>query len=105
MNKKEKNILLQNLIDHSGAETDYHKLVEDMCDVSVNYGDYMTTHPINCDKELERVATADYELCIALLTMLLREDHFCGGTFIRRYKNGQVQKILRRMLYLLNNEY
>ena len=36
----------------------------------------MITEPIDCNEELKRVPGADYELCTALLTMLLREDHF-----------------------------
>lgn len=32
----------------------------------------MTTSPINCDEGLKRMPIADYELCIALLTMILR---------------------------------
>ena len=31
---------------------------------------------INTDEELKRLPSADYDLCCALITMLLREDHF-----------------------------
>ena len=44
-------------------------------------GDDMITEPINCSEELKRVFNADYDLCAALLTMVLREDHFSCGSF------------------------
>lgn len=69
-----------------------------------NYGDYMITEPIDCDEELERIPRADYELCTALLTMLLREDHFFNGSFERRFSEGQVIPVLVRMKDVLKNE-
>lgn len=63
---------------------------------------YMTTEPINCNEELQRVANADYELCTALLTAILREDHFSNGSFERRQRAGQVDEILKRMVAELN---
>ena len=66
-----------------------------------NYGDYMIAEPIDCQEELKRLPEADYDLCCALLTMLLREDHFCNGSFERRYNAGEVKLILDRMLALL----
>lgn len=101
MRNKEKIILIQNVIDNPGSEAIYYKLLEDMDDLKTNYSEYLTTEPICCDEELERLPTADYELCTALLTMVLREDHFCNGSFIRRYEAGQVKMILDRMLELL----
>ncbi len=67
-----------------------------------NYADYMTTEPINCNEELQRVANADYELCTALLTAILREDHFSNGSFEHRQRAGQVDEILKRMVTELN---
>ena len=63
----------------------------------------MTTSPIDCDKELERLSNADYDLCTALLTMLLREDHFANGSFIERYESGSVNAILNKMIDLLKS--
>ena len=54
----------------------YADLLKIMVDLKNNYGDYMIAEPIDCDEELERIPKVDYELCTALLTMLLREDHF-----------------------------
>lgn len=71
-------------------------------DLKHNYSIYMTTEPINCDRELQRLDTADYDLCCALLTMLLREDHFCNGSFIQRQRKGQVNAIVERIIRLLS---
>ena len=51
----------------------------------------MITEPIDCNEELRRVSGADYELCTALLTMLLREDYFSNGSFYRygRWNTGE----------------
>ena len=76
----------------------YIKLLEDLGYLKTNYGDYMITEPIDCNEELKRVSGADYELCTALLTMLLREDHFSSGSFERRFADGQVLPVLVRMI-------
>ena len=68
-----------------------------------NYGTYMTTHPINCDVELQRLQTADYDLCCALLTMLFREDHFCNGTFTERLRNGDIQRVVDKIISILES--
>ena len=80
----------------------YYELLEKAELIKYNYNDFMTTAPVNCDEELKRVGTADFDLCCALLTMLLREDHFSGyGCFDKRYNDGDVQKIIDRMIFLL----
>ena len=81
----------------------YYDLLEKLGDTKYNYWDYMTTEPINCDVELTRLDTANYELCTALLTMLLREDHFCNGMFEERQKRGDIQAVLRRMIVSLKD--
>lgn len=79
--------------------TPYIKLLEDLKVDNIDYDKYMTTSPIDCNEELKRVEKADFNLCVALLTMLLREDHFVGcGCFEKRLKNGDVRRILERML-------
>ena len=45
--------------------------------------------------------TIGHDLCSALLTMLLREDHFCNGAFDQRVESGQVERIVQRMIKLL----
>lgn len=66
--------------------------------------EYLTTSPINCDLELERLDNADFDLCAALLTMLLREDHFCEGMLGKRMAAGQIEPIILRMIALLQEE-
>ena len=83
----------------------YYELLETMDSTKYGYGDFMTTEPINCDEELKRTATADWDLCCALLTMLLREDHFAQyGCFENRYKKGDVQRIIDRMIVVLEEK-
>ncbi len=72
--------------------------------LKTNYCDYMTTAPVNCDEELLRLDGADYDLCCALLTMLLREDYFNCGSFGRRQRLGQVQPIVERIIKCLENK-
>lgn len=43
MTNKEKIDRMQSLIDHSGRESLYYKLLEDMGDLKGDYGAYMTT--------------------------------------------------------------
>ena len=79
----------------------YYEALENIGDMKYNYGDYMITEPIDCREELKRVPEADNDLCCSLLTMLLREDHFCNGSFERRHRAGEVKPILDRMIALL----
>ena len=88
MKNTEKRNLLQALkASDSFSESRYYEVLEKIGDMKYNYGDYMITEPIDCNKELERLPEADYDLCCALLTMLLRA--------------GEVQPILDRMITLL----
>ena len=79
----------------------YAELLLSMGDMKLNYRDYMITEPINCSEELKRVFNADYDLCAALLTMILREDHFSSVSFNQRFAAGQVLPILNRMRDML----
>ena len=103
MNKYDKVNAIKELIDAPNTAEKYYELLENMGDLKTDYHTYATTEPINCDKELERVPNADYELCTALLTMILREDHFSNGSFERRQRIGQVTTILNRMIETLSN--
>ena len=103
MTNAEKILAIQYVIDHPNTEEQYYDLLERMGDLKSSYYDYMSTAPINCDVELKRLPEADYDLCAALLTMLLREDHFSNGALCERYKAGQVDAILRRMIFGLKS--
>ena len=104
MTNDEKILAIQAAIDHPDTEELHYGLLERMGDLKTNYYDYMTTEPINCDVELRRLPDANYDLCTALLTMLLREDHFSNGTLCVRYEAGQVDAILSRMIELLKGK-
>lgn len=83
----------------------YYELFEKSELIKYDYNDFMTTAPINCDEELKRIDTADFDLCCALMTMLFREDHFSGyGCFDNRYNNGDVQKIIGRLIIVLQEK-
>ena len=102
MTNTEKRKVLQNLMNTDTCSvSSYYEALENIEDMKYNYGDYMITEPIDCQEELKRLPEADYDLCCALLTMLLREDHFCNGSFERWYNAGEVKLILDRMLALL----
>ena len=60
MTNQEKIQAIQAVIDHPERERTYYSLLEDMGDLKDNYADYMTTEPIKCNEELQRVKNADY---------------------------------------------
>ena len=98
MTKSEKLRKIQEILELKNPQENlYADLLKTIGDLKTNYGDYMITEPIDCNEELKRVPGADYELCTALLTMLLREDHFSNGSFDRRFADGQVLPVLVRM--------
>lgn len=58
----------------------YVNLLCTMGDLKNNYMDYMITEPLDYKEELKRVPEADYVLCTALLSMLLRETNITDNT-------------------------
>ena len=78
-----------------------YDVLEECGDLKFNYHEFASTHPIDCRQELLRLPAADYDTCSALLTMLLREDHFSNGSFERRQRAGEVKPIIDRMIALL----
>ena len=78
-------------------ESVYYKMMEKAGWLEHRYYDFMTTAPIDVTEELKRLPTADFHLCCALMTMLLREDHFSNGSFEYRIADGSVDRILSRM--------
>lgn len=105
MTNKEKIELLKTKPPKPCCLADYYQnLLEQIGAIKLHYYDYMITEHINVDEELKRVETADLDLCGALLTLLLREDHFAQyGCFERRCEKGDVQKIVDRMIYVLED--
>lgn len=102
MTKMEKIKKIESVLHRNNLQQDlYVELLEAMGDLKRKYGDYMITEPINCDEELGRVQDADYELCTALLTMVLKEESLSEGAFERRFSEGQVRLVLERMAEIL----
>lgn len=73
--------------------------------VVYNYSDYLSSNPIDVDYELEQLDSTDIETCCALLTMLFREDHFREGSFMERWRKGEVQIVLQRLMTLIKSKF
>ena len=105
MTKSQKVALLRTLCSDRILRAElFYDILEECGVLKFNYHDYTTTRPIDCKQELLRLPTADYDTCCALLTMLLREDHFSNGVFDERQQNGEVRPIVDRMVTLLEKE-
>lgn len=103
MTKAEKIRKIQGILElRDPQENLYADLLRTMGDLKNNYGDYMITEPLDCNEELKRIPGADYELCTALLSMMLKEDHSENGSFDRRFADGQVLPVLERMKDVLS---
>lgn len=102
MTNEEKIRKLQFLKDHPQEITMYFQVLDEMGDLKYRYGKYLSTNPFDMDQEMERIDTADYELCTGLFAALLREDHYQEGCFKKRLESGQVDKILNRMISQLD---
>lgn len=103
MKHEDKLVLFKKLyLDNELNAGTLYEALEECGALKTDYKDYMTTAPVDCDKELLRLGTADYDLCCALLTMLLREDHFSNGSLERRLRKGQVTPILNRIIKSLS---
>ncbi len=105
MNLNDKINMLKHLYQQEDLNVGFFYDILEKCDViKYDYKDYMITNPTNCDEELKRLPTANYNLCCALITMLLREDHFSNGSFEKRLHSGQVQSIIKRIIILLSQK-
>ena len=93
---------LKELLRNRKLSSEYYKVFSENNLLYADYYDYMTTSPINIQKELERIPSTDFSLCIALMTMLFRADHFDNGSFERYIKEGSVGVIVKRMIELLS---
>ena len=101
MEKSQKLACFQSLC-HSENLEKFYEVMEKTGAMAAHYQRYMTTQPINCDLALQRIPDADYALCCALMTMVLREDHFRCGSFRKRLADGSVSRLLNRILKLLS---
>lgn len=104
MDITEKIKILKTIPTHDAHQEDIVRETILRCDLlKQDYSTYMTTHPIRCDVELQRLQTAGYDLCCALLTMLFREDHFCNGSFEMRLRNGDIKRVVDRIISVLES--
>ena len=106
MTNKEKIQLLKTLPPSQCCLRDYYQeLFSKVAQIKFDYGDFMITEPLNCDEELKRTANADWNLCCALFTMLLREDSITQqDNFEKRFKNGDIQNVINRLIFLLEEK-
>lgn len=99
----EKIALLKRLSSNSVLQPElFYDILGECTALKLNYEEYATQYPIDCSKELLRVSSSDYDTCCAILTMLLREDHFSNGSFERRQQAGEVRPVVDRMIELLS---
>lgn len=98
MNNKKKCDILQAARESEYAIT-YYKALEVFGDLKKNYGDYMISEPIDYVTEFERIPEADYELCCAILSMILCE----GNPLLKLSHPEVVRKIVDRMIELLES--
>ena len=83
LNSQTISILKDLCVDETATVDVFYEALDKCNELKNNYFEYMTTQPVDCDTELQRLSTANYDLCCALITMLLREDHFSNGSFER----------------------
>lgn len=60
----------------------------------------MITEPVDFQKELNRVSEADYDVCCALLTMIVQKKENQDELFESYVYNSDVIRILNRMIKL-----
>ena len=98
MNNKKKCDILRAARESEYAIT-YYKALEVFGDLKKNYGDYMISETIDYATEFERIPEADYELCCAILSMILCERN----PLLKLSHPEVVRMIVDRMIELLEN--
>lgn len=103
LNRKEKRRQLKHLIRENDKYILYHfyKVLEEIDAIKINYVSYSSTHPVDVTEELKRLPNVEYESCCAIATMLIRENYFIYGALEQRVANGDVKRVLMRMIELL----
>lgn len=76
-------VFLQSLYNADFIDRQYHK--------------YLSTSPIDVDAELRALNNADFNRARALLTAIIREDHFSNGAIERRIENGDLVAVLKKL--------
>jgi hypothetical protein len=76
---------------------DFYQLVEYSEFIDYEYSEHLSTKPACIEQELKMLKSADLIFMKALLTAILREDHFDNGSFERRLEAGEVARVLRKL--------
>lgn len=76
---------------------DFYKALEQAGFIDYQYKSKFRTQPINVDFELRKLKDADLNFTRALITAIIREDHFSNGSFDERLENGEVIKVLKKL--------
>ncbi len=79
------------------SESDFLETVYRADLMDRHYASNLTTSPIHIEEEMKKLGDADYVFSKALLTAILREDHFANGSLIERIENGDLLKVLKRL--------
>lgn len=101
MNQEEVIKRIEYVRDNPNVEGVYYDLLRELGNVGHEYWNYMHNEEnelINIDSELLYLENGDFTFLCALLTAILREDHFCNGVIRERYKKGQITSALNRMI-------
>lgn len=83
---------------------DFYKTLDQAEFIDFEYGSHLTTNPINIDIELEKLRGADFSFVKALITAIIREDHFINGAFDERLEKGDVVRVLNKLRSCYNNK-
>lgn len=94
MRKIEKIRLLEEM-KRSRSKEKILKKMEQLGIYKKNCNDYLVTEPVDIRKELERIPEADYELCSALLSVLVRQADFLSYL-------AEIRQTIDRMIFLLS---
>lgn len=93
---------LKNLADYHPMRQSAYLAVLRMNDlILIDDEKYFGAGKIDADAQLSGLDLCGFEQCAALLTMLLREDYWFDHSFDMRLKQGWPQKIVARMIRLL----
>lgn len=92
---------IQYVKNNPGNEDRYYSLLSLLNCEGMNYWDYMhneENEPVNINSEMKYLKEEGLMFALAMLTAILREDHFSNGSLIERIENGDVDKVLERVL-------
>lgn len=65
--------------------------------IDYDYSTHLSEGPIIIDEEIRKIKNADFIFAKAMLTAIMREDHFCNGSFEKRVANGDVYQVIRKL--------